>query len=61
MLCYLSKSFLEHRFVLGLPMEAVMLTITQKAVISGVNAVIACIVAVPLGLVLRPVMARMQE
>ncbi len=55
-LLYLSKSFLEHRFVLGLPMEAVMLTITQKAVVSGVNAMVACLVAVPLGLALRPVM-----
>ncbi len=55
---YLSKSFVEHRFVLGLPVEAVMLTIAQKAVVSGVNAVVACLVAVPLGLALRPVMAK---
>lgn len=52
--CYLSKSFVEHRFVLGLPLEAVMLTIAQKALVSGINAVVACLVAVPLGLVLRP-------
>ncbi len=50
---YLSKSFIEHRFLLGLPMEAVMLTIAQKAVVSSVNAVVACLVAVPLGLALR--------
>ncbi len=55
-LLYLSKSFIEHYFVLGLPMEAVMLTIMQKAVVSGVNATVACLVAVPLGLALRPVM-----
>lgn len=55
---YLSKSFVEHRFVLGLPAEAVMLTITQKTVVSCVNAVVACLVAVPLGLALRPVMAK---
>jgi len=55
---YLSKSFMEHRFVLGLPMEAVMLTVAQKAVVSGVNAIVACLVAVPLGLALRPVMAK---
>lgn len=56
---YLSKSFVEHRFVLGLPAEAVMLTITQKGVVSGVNAVVACLVAVPLGLALHPVMVKM--
>lgn len=55
---YLSKSFIEHRFILGLPMEAVMLTMAQKAVVSSVNAIVACLVAVPLGLALRPVMAK---
>ncbi len=55
---YLSKSFIEHRFILGLPMEAVMLTTAQKAVVSSVNAIVACLVAVPLGLALRPVMAK---
>ena len=58
---YLSKSFIEHRFIVGLPAEAVMLTISQKAVVSGINAVVACAVAVPLGLSLRPVMARMSK
>lgn len=52
-LCYLSKNFVEHRFVFGLPMQAVMLTVAQKALVSGVNALVACIVAVPLGLALR--------
>ena len=58
---YLSKSFIEHRFIVGLPTEAVMLTIAQKAAVSGINAVVACVVAVPLGLSLRPVMARMSK
>ena len=58
---YLSKSFVEHRFILELPVEAVMLTITQKAVVSGVNAIVACLVAVPLGLALRPVMAKIMQ
>lgn len=51
---YLSKSFIEHRFVLGLPLQAVLLTISQKAVVSGVNAIVAVCVAVPLGLALYP-------
>ena len=55
---YLSKSFIEHRFVLGLPLQAVMLTITQKAVVSGVNAIVAVCVAVPLGLALCPVIRK---
>lgn len=55
---YLSKSFIEHYFVLKLPMEAVLLTLSQKAIVSGVNAVVAVCVAVPLGLSLRPVIIR---
>ena len=53
-LLYIAKAFIEDRFVLGLPLEAVMLTVTQKSIISSMNAVIAVIVAVPLGLALRP-------
>ncbi len=53
MLLYLSKSFVEQRIVLGLPLEAVLLTTAQKALVSGTNAVIACLVAVPLGLALK--------
>lgn len=49
---YLSKSFFEHRFVAGMPLSAVMLTVSQKAIVSGVNAVTAVCVAVPLGLAL---------
>ncbi len=57
-LLYISKTFLEDRFILGLPLEAVMLTVAQKSVVSGVNAVIAVIVAVPLGFYLRPAVAK---
>ncbi len=35
MSCYISKTFIGDRFVLGLPLEAVMLTVTQKTVVSG--------------------------
>lgn len=55
---YLSKSFAEHYFVLRLPLEAVLLTISQKAVVSGVNALVAVCVAVPLGLSLEPVIRK---
>ncbi|MBD5532149.1 MAG: ECF transporter S component [Lachnospiraceae bacterium] len=56
-ICYLSKNFMEHYFVLGLPLQAVLLMIAQKAAVSGINAVVACVVAVPLGLALRRVTA----
>ena len=58
---YLSKSFIEHRFILNLPLQAVMLTISQKAVVSGVNAIVAVCVAVPLGLALHPVIKRINS
>lgn len=57
-LLYLSKSYIEHRFVLGLPLEVVMITLSQKAVVSSVNAVVSIIVAVPLGIALRPAVRR---
>ncbi len=55
---YLTKSFIEHRFVYGFPLEAVVLTVAQKAAVSTVNAVVAVIVAVPLGLALRPALKK---
>ena len=55
---YLSKSFAEHYFVLNLPLEAVLLTLSQKAIVSSVNAVVAVCVAVPLGLSLGPVIRK---
>ena len=57
---YLLKSFLEDRYVLGLPMEAIMLTVAQKGVVSGINGLIAVLVAVPLGLALRPAVAALK-
>ncbi len=58
---YLSKNFVEHYFLLRLPMEAVLLTLSQKALVSLVNAVVAVCVAVPLGLSLRPVMGALHD
>jgi len=55
---YLSKSFIEQRFFLNIPMEAVMLTTLQKMIVSSINAVVACLVAVPLGMALRPAITR---
>ena len=57
-LLYIFKTFIEDRFVLGLPLEAVMLTVAQKSVVSSVNAVISVVVAVPLGLALRPAVTK---
>lgn len=58
---YLSKSFIEHYFVLRLSAEAVLLTLSQKAIVSLVNAAVAVCVAVPLGLSLRPVMKSLHD
>lgn len=55
---YLSKSFIESKFILYLPMHAVILALSQKAAVSGVNAFIAVCVSVPLGLSLYPVLRK---
>lgn len=57
---YLGKSFVGDRYVLGLPLEAVVLTVAQKGMVSGANAVIAVVVAVPLGLPLRPAVLKLK-
>lgn len=57
---YLSKSFITYRFALCLPLQAVLLTLSQKAVVSGTNAVVAVCVAVPLGLALSPAIRRLR-
>ena len=55
---YLSKSFIEDHFVLGLPLDAVILTVTQKGLVSTVNGIIAAVVSVPLYLTLRPLLQK---
>ncbi len=57
-LLYLSKNFIEHHYVAGLPLDAVWLTLSQKALVSGANGVISTAVAVPLGLALTPALSR---
>lgn len=55
-LLYLTKAFVEARLVLGLPLEAALLTVAQKAAVSSVNGAVAVLAAVPLALALRPVL-----
>jgi uncharacterized membrane protein len=55
---YLGKSFIEDHFVLGLPLEAVILTVAQKGLVSTVNGIIAAVVSVPLYMTLRPLLKR---
>ena len=55
---YLGKSFIEDYFVLGLPLNAVMLTVAQKGLVSTVNGIIAAVVSVPLYMTLRPLLKR---
>lgn len=56
---YLSKNFITYRFALCLPLQAVLLTISQKAVVACVNATVAVCVAVPLGLALSPAVRKL--
>ena len=55
---YLGKSFIEDHFVLGLPLDAVLLTVGQKGLVSTVNGVIAAAVSVPLYLTLKPLLKK---
>jgi len=55
---YLGKSFIEDHLVLGLPLDAVILTISQKGLVSTVNGIIAAVVSVPLYLTLRPLLQK---
>lgn len=55
---YLGKSFVEDFWVLGLPLEGVMLSIGTKALVSTVNGVIAAVVSVPLCLSLKPLLRK---
>ena len=55
---YLGKSFIEDHFVLGLPLDAVLLTVSQKGLVSTVNGIIAAVVSVPLYLTLKPLLQK---
>ncbi len=56
---YLGKSWIRDQFVKGLPVDAVMLTVSEKAAVSLVNAVLAVVIAVPLALSLHPVVKKL--
>lgn len=57
-LLYIGKSFIEDHLVLGLPLDAVAITVMQKGVVSSINAVISIIIAVFLGIVLQPALKK---
>lgn len=50
---YLTKGLLENLLFLGTEMETALIMTTQKAAVSSINAVIAVVVAIPLGVALR--------
>lgn len=56
---YLAKNFIEYYFVLKMPLEGVLLAISQKGTAATVNGVAAVVIAVPLGLALRPALSRL--
>lgn len=55
---YLGKSFVEDYFVMGIPLNTVWLTLTQKGLVSAVNGIIAAVVSVPLYLTLKPLLQK---
>ena len=55
---YLGKTFIESYFIMGIPLNTVWLTVTQKGLVSTVNGIIAAVVSVPLYMTLRPVLRR---
>jgi len=56
---YLSKNFIEDYIVYGLPLEGVLVDISQKGIVSLVNGIIAVVVAVPLSIAIRPAISKM--
>ena len=57
MVCYLSKAFVEST-LLGNELQVTMLALGTKAVTSGINAVIAVVVSVPLYTAIRAALKR---
>ena len=55
---YIVKNFIEYRFVFAMPLEGVLLMTAQKGAVSCANAVLSIIVAVPLGLALKPLVQK---
>ena len=55
---YLGKTFIESYFIMGIPLNTVWLTVTQKGLVSTVNGIIAAVVSVPLYVTLRPLLKR---
>ena len=55
---YLGKTFIEDYFVMGIPLNTVWLTVTQKGLVSTVNGIIAAVVSVPLYLTLKPLLKK---
>lgn len=57
-LLYLGNKFVEDYIIVGGKLSIVAVDIGQKAVISSINAVLAVIIAIPLGLALKPAIAK---
>ena len=50
---YLGKNFVEYRFLQGMEIATVLVDVGAKAPVSLFNALVAVVIAVPLGLALR--------
>lgn len=50
---YLGKSFIEDHFIMGVALDAVWLTVSQKGIVSTINGILAAAISVPLFFALR--------
>ncbi len=55
---YLSKGFIEDRFILGHALELALGEVATKSIVSLVNAIVAVAVAVPLSYAIRPILKK---
>lgn len=53
LILYLGKGFIEARYFLQVAMEPALISVATKAVVSGINAVFAVVIAVPLMMALK--------
>ncbi|MDO4731682.1 MAG: ECF transporter S component [Clostridia bacterium] len=57
LILHLSETFI-HKLLLGVSVEAVAILVAQKFVVSGINAIIALIIAVPLGTYMKKLLSK---
>lgn len=57
-LLYIGKAFAEDVWFLGTEVQTAWIDVSQKAAVSSVNALIACVIAVPLAFALKKALSK---